>query len=247
MMCWARGKPGTLRHARTLRDIIGADEARKWRQRATSGSQQPASGGPRPVRAAQLQEMAQRIAPELTRETKTVNRWNGTIRLDAGLGSAGRKEWNCTITLWDDPEFLNRPAHYWPILNHEMLHALSTGLTPASHSRFRGWEEGVVGKLQRILGPRVLQQIGEEPYVGNWAYNPYVAGLERLRTFLGRAERPFYLNLIRTPLAEREQLVRSMGPGFKDAQASQWQQLLMKLRLKPPSERWYYTMVFKKG
>ncbi len=220
---------GPMRHARSLRDIIGADEANKWMREAMAGSRRKQPGGqqpPGPVSAAQLQQIAQRVGAELARITGTVNRWDGTVNLHGTLRGVGQKEWSCSITVLNDPSLLGDPARLWPVLNHEMLHALSTGLTPTAYSTFPGWEEGLVEKLQRMIGPRALMQIGEQPCVGNWAYNYHIAELERLRTFLGRAERPFYLSLIRTPLAEREQLVIDMGSRLRGNKASQWQRLL---------------------
>ena len=168
--------------------------------------------------------MAQRIARPLQQYTQTVNNWNGTIEFQPSPGSAGTKEWTCSISI--DPGILNNPPELWPILNHEMLHALSTGLTPQAYVDFRGWEEGVVEMLQRIYGPKALQQIGEQPYVGSWAYNHYIAELESLRIFLKRSARSYYLKLIRTPLADREQTAIMMGSRFTGAKQQQWQQLL---------------------
>jgi len=205
--------------------MLGAGEASKWYAQAAAarpGVQQLAQ----PLTPAQrLTKMARRIDGPLARRTKTVNNWDGTVSVQhLPPGLLGIKEWGCSITVSN--AIIGNDADLWPTLNHEMLHALSEGINPWAYGQFKGWEEGVVEKLQRILGPKVLKAIGEQPYVGLGAYNHYIAELERMRAFLGRSESSFYLQLLRTPLADREQAVIAMGQRLPKSKQQQWQQLL---------------------
>lgn len=215
---------GTMRYVRSLREILGGSEAKKWYTQPLSSRLRQQS---RPLTPQErVLQMVRRVDGPLARRTGTVNNWNGTVHVQRLSPSAlGAKGWDCSIIVSRD--IIGNDAQLWPTINHEMLHALSVGLDRQAYVQFTGWEEGVVEKLQRLLGPRALKAIGEQPHVGLGAYDHYIAALEQLRTFLGRSESRFYLQLLRTPLADREQAVIAMGARLPASKQAQWQRLLV--------------------
>lgn len=202
---------GTMRYTRSLQEIVF------WsRPRLQSRSLTPQD---------HVLQMARRVADPLARRTGTANNWNGAIHVQRlRSGALGAKNWDCSIVV--SRAIVRDAAELWPTIIHEMLHALSVGVDKASYRAFSGWEEGVVEKLQRILGPRALRAIGELPYVGLGAYDHYIAALERLRRFLGKPESRFYLQLLRIPLADRERAVIDMGQQLPADRQQEWQQVL---------------------
>lgn len=95
---------------------------------------------------------------------------------------------------------------------HEAIHSFSVGLIKDAYKRNPGWEEGIVEKLQRLIGPPVLQlSAGIIAKPGEWAYNRYIDALEHIRQMLDEKEDPFYLRLIRIPLSARLDEVIQIG------------------------------------
>ena len=87
----------------------------------------------------------------------------------------------------------------WRTLIHEMLHTFSAGYQPLDYTAFRGWEEGVVEQLQRLLRPGVLRALSlaveEELFVAveqSHDYAEYVEVLEKMRNALGVEPLVFY-------------------------------------------------------
>lgn len=104
---------------------------------------------------------------------------------------------------------------------HEALHAVSAGYIREDYQDFQGWEEGVVEQLQRLLrarvlshlrvtvDPQVLQRLDEEH-----AYNKYIVALETIReaqSILTTQAEAFYLDLIGTPIKDRQSHVNRHG------------------------------------
>lgn len=107
------------------------------------------------------------------------------------------------------------------------LHALKSVIEEMNredYTRFRGWEEAVIEQTQRKIRPDVLARLDIEapeavflPHEAIWPYNNYIEAIETLRQAAGMALKPFYLGLLRTPLAQRPASVRSMSdaPEFR--------------------------------
>jgi len=161
-------------------------------------------------------QRGQTIEQHLAGIVNTTQHWSGQVHV-IGMAQApgylGRKDWNCDITLRSDADVST--------LMHELLHGHSEGLTRQDYKQYPGWEEGVVEKLQRLLGPRVLTAAGETPVVSTHAYNRYIRALDRLRKWSGLGEEDFYLQMIHTPLADRSGLAVTMlvNKGYKASAA----------------------------
>ena len=127
----------------------------------------------------------------------------------------GKKPFGCDIIV--NESLLGRDLR-WRTLIHEMLHSYSAGYNSTDYWANRGWEEGVVERLQRLLRPEVLSRlsfsISEDtfkPVEAAHEYSSYVAALEALRQALGYEERGFYFRLLATPIRDRSGLVASLG------------------------------------
>jgi hypothetical protein len=143
------------------------------------------------------------------------SRWTGKVELVSGTAYKGCKPFSCDIRI---ARGLADQETRWSTLIHEALHAVSIGLTTWDYKDCRGWEEGVVEMLQRVLRQRVLAQIGirvdEAVFQREDAthiYAPYLEALEQLRTVVGMADDQFCIALLRTPLRERPGYIRSIG------------------------------------
>lgn len=159
------------------------------------------------------------IRAELTRITRVLeeitgltSRWNGTVEFtfDPPEGyrrAHGRKPFSCGIKI--DHDLAQTPAR-WRTLIHEALHALSEGYTRDDYLRFRGWEEGVVEKTQRLVRRQVLERLGVDvseeifaPFESPHIFDPQIEALEAIRAALGRDALAFYLALLSTPIRFR--------------------------------------------
>ena len=143
------------------------------------------------------------------------SRWSGTLRLTADPDIHGAKPFGCDIVL--NEKLIGDDAR-WRTLIHEMLHTFSAGYQVHDYQAFRGWEEGVVEFLQRLLRPAVLAQVAptvnEEVFLRTEAdhiYNDYIAALETLRKALKREESLFYFRLLATPIRDRPAAILSQG------------------------------------
>lgn len=160
------------------------------------------------------QEDSRRIQQEITRITAVlepltgrVSQWNGRIELISDADFLGRKPFSCSILL--DTTLASQEVR-WRTLIHESLHALSAGYDINAFQQFRGWEEGTVEMLQRLLRPTVLSQIGvavEETIFQKveqeHPFNSYIEALENIRRAFGQATEAFYIALLQTPLRDR--------------------------------------------
>ncbi len=109
-------------------------------------------------------------------------------------------------------------AERWRTLIHEMLHTFSAGYQPLDYVAFRGWEEGVVEQLQRILRLEILAEIGiavEETVFAaveaTHEYAEYVGALEAMREALAEEPRAFYFRLLSIPIRDRRRLMFEQG------------------------------------
>lgn len=106
----------------------------------------------------------------------------------------------------------------WRTLIHEVLHTFSPQYTRYEYSNVRGWEEGVVEQMQRLVRPQVLTALGvavnEEMLLGFeavHAYNIYIEVLEDLRLRLNDTSLGFYKMLLAYPVTERSMILRQSG------------------------------------
>ena len=134
----------------------------------------------------------------------------------------GRKPFNCDIIL--DAALVMEETR-WSTLIHEGLHTLSAGYIGVDYRDFRGYEEGVVERLQRLLRPWVLERLGVVvpaesflPDEEKHRYNVYIAALEEICRALAVEETPaaretFYRDLLAIPIRSRS--VYLLGLGFR--------------------------------
>ncbi len=146
-------------------------------------------------------------------------RWNGNFVPVNYLLTWGQIQWDearasCAICV--DRGVLSTEAR-WIVYFHEMLHAFSTGAEePGVYFGLRGWEEGLVETLERLLRPELVQELGlqfsapvlEEirQYESLNNYNRYVRALEAISQEAGYdtgAWRTFLIELLSTPLLDR--------------------------------------------
>lgn len=148
---------------------------------------------------------------QVERLTGLTSRWNGLVNINEETDFHGnppylaKKDWSCSITVH---ESLPATPDSFATLIHESLHSVSVGLEFSAFRDYRGYEEGVVEKLTRLLAP----SIAEETQVGirieqRDSFNGFINHLERLRELTAQSEMAFYLALLATPLASREQTV----------------------------------------
>lgn len=135
------------------------------------------------------------------------SRWNGEANLTSASDNYGQARWDGSIRLNRN---LAQTELRWRTMIHEALHHLSVGLTPTSYSDLRGWEEGTVEQLQRLIRNEVLDALAVSvpPNIFYDAerqhrLNGFVTALEELRQLLKADADSFYLNLLAIPVNER--------------------------------------------
>ena len=143
------------------------------------------------------------------------SRWNGELELSYEPFFRGKMSWRGGILLRAD---LARAEPRWRTLLHELLHTFSIGLNPEAYTNLRGWEEGTVEQLQRLIRPTVLARLGlnipEETFAvveADHPYNLFILALEQIRNPLDLHERNFYEQLLDIPLLERPGYIMSIG------------------------------------
>ncbi len=133
----------------------------------------------------QLQEELEQVCRALTERLGRPLRWSGRVETTEDSRIRGAKPFRCDIVINIG---LAGKAERWRTLIHEMLHTFSAGYQPLDYVAFRGWEEGVVEQLQRILRPEILAEIGiaieETVFAAVEAaheYAEYMGALEAMR------------------------------------------------------------------
>lgn len=158
------------------------------------------------------------IISVLTELTGLPSRWSGRVELVPEAEFKGKKPFRCDIQI--DAALVGQDAR-WTTLIHEALHSVSAGYIRDDYQDFQGWEEGVVEEMQRLLRPRVLSRLGVivdseifRALDAEHGYNKFIAALETIRGQLNipiaRAE-TFYLDLLATPLKDRQRRVNEYG------------------------------------
>lgn len=160
----------------------------------------------------QIEKEIQHILAIVENMTGLSSRWNGQVELVPDADFKGKKPFRCHILIHAD---LASQEVRWATLIHEALHSVSAGYVRDDYQAFRGWEEGVVEQLQRLLRPAILASLGVDIAEAVFQhqevthrYNVYIQALERLRATLAGESEPtdaqiFYTRLLATPIRER--------------------------------------------
>ena len=151
------------------------------------------------------------IISVLTELTGLPSRWSGRVELVPGADFKGKKRFACDIQISAE---LAEQEERWTTLIHESLHCISAGYIRDDYQDFQGWEEGVVEKLQRLFRPRLLVALGVvvspnvfERLDAEYAYNKFIAAMDAIREAQKvptEREEAFYVNLLATPIKDRQ-------------------------------------------
>ncbi len=86
------------------------------------------------------------------------SRWNGQVSLERSLSFSGVAHYSGSISI---NELVYADINLcWRTLIHEALHTFSPQHTRYEYNAVRGWEEGVVEQMQRLVRPQVLTALG---------------------------------------------------------------------------------------
>ncbi len=105
----------------------------------------------------QIQKELEQVCQALTERLGRPSRWSGLVEITDDPNIRGAKPFRCDIVI---NVGLIGKAERWRTLIHEMLHTFSAGYKPLDYVAFRGWEEGVVEGLQRILRAAIVAELG---------------------------------------------------------------------------------------
>lgn len=136
------------------------------------------------------------------------SRWNGRTYLARSLSFGGAAHYDGSVSI---SEYANVDLDLrWRTMIHEALHTFSPQYSHPQYIAARGWEEGVVEQMQRLLRSQVLAALRvsvDEAVIAAaeaaHSYNVYITALEDLRDRLGDSPMSFYRLLLATPLPER--------------------------------------------
>ncbi len=166
----------------------------------------------------------QQITAALAELVGSASRWNGQVTIEAGALYSGAKRYDCSICIRE--EIARHPVYRWRTLIHEALHGFSPQYSRYQYEAWKGWEEGVIEKLQRLFRGRVLLKTGIylaesdlEQIEAQHPFNGYIAVLDDLRQQLGLSAETFFVLLLRTELPRRVELVHKLGEDLLDPQA----------------------------
>ncbi len=154
------------------------------------------------------------IVAALSKITGLPTHWSGRVELVEEAAFKGQKPFQCDILL--NANLVDEGVR-WRTLIHEALHSFSAGYQREDFEKFRGWEEGVVEKLQRLLRQKVLSLLAvtvpESVFLvfdRSHLYNTYLDALAELQVFSGQSEHQFYLDLLGIPIREHSASVYSL-------------------------------------
>jgi hypothetical protein len=167
-----------------------------------------------------------RIIPVIEEYTGLTSRWSGIVELVSDADFKGKKPFRCDILI--DVEWAKQDVH-WTTLIHEALHSVSAGYNPTDFQRNRGWEEGVVERMQRFLRPVIFARLGVDLPVeiftthdNQHAFNGYIALLEEVRVALVEEDaEAFYRHLLQTPIRDRYSLLLDIGRSLPQERKTQ--------------------------
>ncbi len=158
---------------------------------------------------ARIQGELERVVEAVEAITGLSSRWSGKAVLVQDAGFKGKKRFGCDIEI---NAALAASEVRWSTLIHEVLQSVSGGYNPSDFQTYRGWEEGTVEQLQRLIRSRVLQRLNVTIEGGVFEtgelfhqFNRYIAALEQVRTALSVDESAsaFYTMLLGVPIRER--------------------------------------------
>lgn len=156
---------------------------------------------------AQVRAELEQIMPLLSAYTGLPTRWSGVVELVPEADFKGKKRFTCDIQI--DAALADQEVR-WLTLIHESLHCHSAGYNGTDYRLHRGWEEGVVEKLQRLLRPSLFPILGvnltdaeRREADRQHPFNDRVEALEAIRQCLPVLDLPFYLHLLSVPIAAR--------------------------------------------
>lgn len=178
--------------------------------------------------------MENKILDELQSVQDEINKLLPTLQTD----------WQGQVSTYDLAEALGYKTHAheividttvlnsnyrWVVYIHELLHAVSSASSrktleneyEAFYQQFKGYEEGIVEALERIIRDPILSSLQirlsqKDLAIVNLVemtteYNEYIHALEGMRHVLGYQEEDrfdFYLWLLKIPLEDRRERVR---------------------------------------
>ena len=155
----------------------------------------------------QVRAELEQIMPLVSVLTGLPARWSGVVELVETMEFKGKKRFSCDIQIQAS---LARQEARWSTLIHESLHAHSAGYNGSDYRLYRGWEEGIVEGLQRLLRPEILFRLGvvvsqaDLPEADRQhPFNDRVQALEAIRQQIAVPEMAFYKQLLATPIAQR--------------------------------------------
>ena len=155
----------------------------------------------------QVRAELEQIMPLVSALTGLATRWSGVVELVETTEFKGKKRFSCDIQIQAS---LARQDARWSTLIHESLHAHSTGYNGPDYRLSRGWEEGAVEGLQRLLRPEILFRLGVVVSQADLLesdrqhpFNDRIQALEAIRQSLAAPEMEFYKQLLATPIAQR--------------------------------------------
>jgi len=164
------------------------------------------------------------------------SRWNGNLALEREISYSGMAHYDGSISI---SELACADLNLrWRTLMREALHTFSPQYTRREFLMARGWEEGVVEQIQRLLRPQVVTALGlslDELVLAsveaNHSYNVFIALLEDLRHRLDDAPLGFYKMLLATPVTERALLLRRSAIMLDDNEKQEYRTALLKAML----------------
>lgn len=170
------------------------------------------------------------------------SRWTGALELTESLFSSGVAHLDgrieITRAVWRQPQYR------WRTVIHEALHLYSPSYTSHEYSLNRGWEEGAVEQMQRLLRQEVFRRIGveitEDAFAARDAeheYNDYIWALESLRRPLRLSSFDFYARLLATPLPSRLIIARDAGGLLPELERITFRRLLLLAQAKLGRQR----------
>jgi hypothetical protein len=134
------------------------------------------------------------------------SRWVGEVHVGRSAGAA-HFGWDNAVTITPRTAAYAE-KDYTKVLIHEALHGVSPMTGPSDYVGRRGWEEGVVEASSQILEARLRSRLGlPTSETGYHTYREYTLPLDEMASALGKTREDFYLDLLRSPPAERPGLV----------------------------------------
>lgn len=154
-----------------------------------------------------LVELLTNVTAAISSRIRLSSGWNGRAYLKPDLRSYGITLPDRTVLIRTDA--WNHPILRWRVLIHEALHCFSNS-DRNSYPEYKGWEEGVVEGLQRLMRQFVIQSLGFSVNEAQFRdierdhpFNPYIESLQALTAPLGLSEEAFYIWLLPIPLRLR--------------------------------------------